>query len=234
MTKETKSIKSSPRPWRCFLCPQYGCKSLDVFSTSVEVFLRNDMPTIDISRVFSTCEVVEVGLLHVRGGVSDILGLRPLIGESSPRPWRCFLLKAVTSPNPRVFSTSVEVFLTTSLLGGLRERLLHVRGGVSGDQRSGPTASTSSPRPWRCFHNDQSLRGDSPVFSTSVEVFLRFNRLLRLLTGLLHVRGGVSWDATKRSAGQAVFSTSVEVFLTSRCRSFRATCLLHVRGGVFA
>ncbi len=50
--------------------------------------------------------------------------------------------------------------------------LLHVRGGVSEGSAVEVLASTSSPRPWRCFLNSISKEATCLVFSTSVEVFL--------------------------------------------------------------
>ena len=51
--------ESSPRPWRCFPIVGRAHAVLDVFSTSVEVFLKLDFET-----------VLNLRLLHVRGGVS--------------------------------------------------------------------------------------------------------------------------------------------------------------------
>ncbi len=87
----------------------------------------------------------------------------------------------------------------------------------------------------------------TPVFSTSVEVFLSFRFSNDLFVGLLHVRGGVSitgvgtnettgsslrpWRCFQRTdlgcvAGQ-VFSTSVEVFLQSKVALKSVARLLH-------
>ena len=193
-------------------------------------------------------------LLHVRGGVSDKVSGCITLTKSSPRPWRCFLLGRCSKLLERVFSTSVEVFLVISVQAPLHLRLLHVRGGVSGDTDKGQIITKSSPRPWRCFQGGSHERWRKRVFSTSVEVFLDTMNLNGRKDGLLHVRGGVSLDKmwlrvvppssprpwrcffpqAVHANDHRVFSTSVEVFLTSKCRSFRATCLLHVRGGVFA
>ena len=59
----TKTVKSSPRPWRCFPSRMHQSKIVSVFSTSVEVFpLRWELASSSSS------------LLHVRGGVS-VIGL---------------------------------------------------------------------------------------------------------------------------------------------------------------
>ena len=92
---------SSPRPWRCFLVTEKSCYPVNVFSTSVEVFLFDKLTFVICFR-----------LLHVRGGVSLAIGTLGDFLGSSPRPWRCFL-GMNQSPGPGlVFSTSVEVFLT--------------------------------------------------------------------------------------------------------------------------
>ena len=162
------------------------------------------------------------------------------ICKSSPRPWRCFYGGRELENVCDVFSTSVEVFLTSqNPLKNGRFGLLHVRGGVS---RNGPLKRgrrRSSPRPWRCFSVRQSNIRFNVVFSTSVEVFLARGQRRQYLRCLLHVRGGVSfwmyngvaihessprpWRCflkwLNRLVSGIVFSTSVEVFPTRRsCR----------------
>ena len=92
-----------------------------------------------------------LSLLHVRGGVSpdSVPKWRP--AESSPRPWRCFRLRSAEKDQVRVFSTSVEVFPSTSSPEGSEGCLLHVRGGVSSFTCFSMNDAKSSPRPWRCF-----------------------------------------------------------------------------------
>ena len=113
-------------------------------------------------------------------------------------------------------------------------------------------ASTSSPRPWRCFWS-RAIQGISVwVFSTSVEVFLRKGTQSIVISRLLHVRGGVSrshghktaipvssprpWRCFYRDCLEfsfaRVFSTSVEVFPLTVLIVLKRACLLHVRGGV--
>ena len=173
--------ESSPRPWRCFLVPENRKYPRMVFSTSVEVF--------PFPQWF---HVARFGLLHVRGGVSTgDRDSRPQY-RSSPRPWRCFSALDDAQESVFVFSTSVEVFPSAARHFAALRCLLHVRGGVSGDQRSGPTANTSSPHPWRCFFARGLSKIDRSVFSTSVEVFPTNQNPRRRNCGLLHVRGGVS------------------------------------------
>ena len=136
-------------------------REYSVFSTSVEVFLVVREPVERFLR-----------LLHVRGGVSRHSRSGDFNFWSSPRPWRCFRSPFCLRQGADVFSTSVEVFLSTF-----------------GDRSP---ASQSSPRPWRCFHHDPARGVPDGVFSTSVEVFpCEFGRPVNSKC-LLHVRGGVS------------------------------------------
>ena len=70
---------SSPRSWRCFLGRYRRGLWRLVFSTLVEVFLRN------LRRLRPVCS-----LLHARGGVSDLSEADFDVSVSSPRSWRCF------------------------------------------------------------------------------------------------------------------------------------------------
>ena len=76
-----------------------------VFSTSVEVFLGQWKGT-----------GVQVGLLHVRGGVSQASRMIGGSSVSSPRPWRCFCNPFGDGAYNTVFSTSVEVFLNDPIV----------------------------------------------------------------------------------------------------------------------
>ncbi len=92
---------SSPRSWRCFLACGLIAISSKVFSTLVEVFLRQvHLPGLKVS------------LLHARGGVSEMLTAFSTPKGSSPRTWRCFLVIVALQALLRVFSTHVEVFLS--------------------------------------------------------------------------------------------------------------------------
>ena len=113
-------VRSSPRPWRCFVGFVRDLHRALVFSTSVEVFLKKQ----------DRLQPGE-GLLHVRGGVSKASFLSVICFWSSPRPWRCFYLGGGKTRINVVFSTSVEVFLVLFDNGRQYQSLLHVRGGVS-------------------------------------------------------------------------------------------------------
>ena len=154
-------LRSSPRPWRCFQSTSAGFDQFGVFSTSVEVFL--------VPRFSRLCKL---GLLHVRGGVSDTPAFANMQAWSSPRPWRCFLNLSSLNHHAVVFSTSVEVFPFLIAKNFFVFSLLHVRGGVSGTPLTGRPLLVSSPRPWRCFLKQPETCLLQVVFSTSVEVFL--------------------------------------------------------------
>ena len=155
--------ESSPRPWRCFLKSAWTQKD-------------------------------QLSLLHVRGGVSSTQSVTGATVTSSPRPWRCFHLGLSAATAKQVFSTSVEVFPSIRARSATSRSLLHVRGGVSAGSLRLSFVLKSSPRPWRCFldglmekyfgarllHVRGGVSGpgmgagiQAPVFSTSVEVFLR-------------------------------------------------------------
>ena len=152
--------RSSPRPWRCFSGKVTELCAQSVFSTSVEVF-----PT------RSTTTMMQLSLLHVRGGVSERDARGGTRYTSSPRPWRCFHHGLVHFGTEQVFSTSVEVFPKDFRFRQRRYGLLHVRGGVSAVRTCGFAYLPSSPRPWRCCYLAAQAFFSQSVFSTSVEVF---------------------------------------------------------------
>ena len=143
-----RMLKSSPRPWRCFLDCAAFAKASIVFSTSVEVFLIQPF-----------LKWAGGSLLHVRGGVSKSYLEKERYLLSSPRPWRCFSWVTILTAAYVVFSTSVEVFRPHQHrdLGGLvfstsvevfppgrgiawrKPCLLHVRGGVSTGKKTRKT-----------------------------------------------------------------------------------------------
>jgi len=134
-------LKSSPRPWRCFLQRMLERDARGVFSTPVEVFPH-----------WVIFAKGSAGLLHARGGVSEKTLLAMLLYLSSPRPWRCFCGFRPGWWGCWVFSTPVEVFPNSSVFSGRAGCLLHARGGVSAMVGAMITERESSPRPWRCFY----------------------------------------------------------------------------------
>ncbi len=92
-------LKSSPRPWGCFLicAGKRGAKS--VFPTPVGVFLQS-----------SPKLIIKHCLPHARGGVSKRRSYITCTFRSSPRPWGCFSLQNALVYADKVFPTPVGVF----------------------------------------------------------------------------------------------------------------------------
>ena len=112
------------------------------------------------------------GLPHARGGVSDPDLLVAALGESSPRPWGCFLFSRNEVFTSAVFPTPVGVFPAWEQPEQRQRRLPHARGGVSACGIVRPKKTMSSPRPWGCFRwRDVSVEMNL-VFPTPVGVFL--------------------------------------------------------------
>ena len=72
-------ILFSPRMWRCFYLTLLKLGRYLVFSTYVEVFLRQFI----IGNIL-------LCFLHVCGGVSNLLDQLSVFQRFSPRMWRCF------------------------------------------------------------------------------------------------------------------------------------------------
>ena len=127
-----------------------------------------------------------------------------------------------------------------------------MRGGVSIQKGSTIKATPSSPRAWGCFLPFAVLRTSTSVFPTCVGVFPGLVRMRYAISGLPHVRGGVSgppprhhllrrsspraWGcfAPRRPQGRRrpVFPTCVGVFLIQQPKKNARESLPHVRGGV--
>ena len=115
-----KTMRFSPRMWRCF-CLFLLIKSLRIiFSTYVEVFPWA-----------ATVAAADAYFLHVCGGVSLLATSAILARSFSPRMWRCFRPHRCSDRKAAIFSTYVEVFLHTLKSGLNRFHFLHVCGGVS-------------------------------------------------------------------------------------------------------
>ena len=72
-------VRSSPRPWGCFLHVGFLFVTVAVFPTPVGVFLTSN-----------GSQYEAIGLPHARGGVSDPFLQIITSSTSSPRPWGCF------------------------------------------------------------------------------------------------------------------------------------------------
>ena len=111
---------SSPRAWGCFSMRFFLMDFFVVFPTCVGVFLQD-----------KKTHYKHICLPHVRGGVSW-LGSRPaLAGTSSPRAWGCFSVYLISTIKDKVFPTCVGVFPDHHQKDHQKNRLPHVRGGVS-------------------------------------------------------------------------------------------------------
>ena len=135
-----RSASSSPRAWGCFRGQRFLPLFVRVFPTCVGVFLY-----MCFTRSCSS------GLPHVRGGVSkeDVKEAEPK--ESSPRAWGCFRNSRYMRRCHDVFPTCVGVFPFPTRASSGRERLPHVRGGVSPVDAEDGCPAWSSPRAWGCF-----------------------------------------------------------------------------------
>ena len=172
--------------------------------------------------VFPTC----VGVFHARWYTETQKDV------SSPRAWGCFSGHGASWATSIVFPTCVGVFPSPVSPESAERR--------------------SSPRAWGCFHEGRLLSDPLTVFPTCVGVFPVLGGPVGAITGLPHVRGGVSEKREqkppkRRSSPRAwgcfdmsiryvqyarVFPTCVGVFLLLRSQ-FRYLCSLpHVRGGV--
>ena len=154
-------IRSSPRPWGCFLTNARALLSYCVFPTPVGVFLTFYEFTGSITR-----------LPHARGGVSYSFSAGSDECQSSPRPWGCFRDGRYVATMDQVFPTPVGVFLF-HVRQSLRVWCLpHARGGVSKSRPRCNNRSASSPRPWGCFSYLAGPENRQGVFPTPVGVFL--------------------------------------------------------------
>ncbi|SXL75210.1 Domain of uncharacterised function (DUF2825) [Klebsiella pneumoniae] len=91
---------SSPHAWGCFPISAKTGLTRYVFPTCVGVFLISEL-LIDI----------EIGLPHMRGGVSSIICGGIALRVSSPHAWGCFPAAGRRADGCRVFPTCVGVFL---------------------------------------------------------------------------------------------------------------------------
>src|SRR5690606_14510157 len=153
---------SSPRPWGCFLVGAVQHPADGVFPTPVGVF----PPVRD-------ADVIGIGLPHARGGVSSQRQGIGRVAGSSPRPWGCFLKKAITEREELVFPTPVGVFPSTASTPRRRASLPHARGGVSGHGARTRRRDPSSPRPRGWFVLAGGRDGPQAVFPTPVGVIPR-------------------------------------------------------------
>ncbi len=155
------SSLSSPHAWGCFSQPNVGVIIFLVFPTCVGVFLESGVVKVKLD-----------GLPHMRGGVSTLKSHYYAMLRSSPHAWGCFSFCSSFFTFSSVFPTCVGVFLKASSPFAPKERLPHMRGGVSLTRAGIPEVSPSSPHAWGCFPVAHHFHGQVQVFPTCVGVFL--------------------------------------------------------------
>ncbi len=134
----------------------------------------------------------DIGLPHMRGGVSKSSCRITHAFRSSPHAWGCFCPRARTASTARVFPTCVGVFLGCNSRYSLDWRLPHMRGGVSDIYRDFSQHARSSPHAWGCFRAHRLPGDGGRVFPTCVGVFPSSSPPWRRRASLPHMRGGVS------------------------------------------
>ena len=135
-------------------------------------------------KVFSTCvEVIPkldhvlshmTSILHVCGGDPNKCSISWLTHLYSPRVWRWSYNCGHSWIDVHVFSTCVEVIPKNSIVYKNNKGILHVCGGDPIFTNFFLTIFGYSPRVWRWSLPDLLLDLDWSVFSTCVEVILRF------------------------------------------------------------
>ena len=153
--------------------------------------------------VFPTCVGVfpvsllhqwrDLGLPHMRGGVSARCHPAKPHVASSPHAWGCFLTVPKSDVAASVFPTCVGVFLNSHLIRRRGGGLPHMRGGVSAIDTMMTYKAGSSPHAWGCFRSHSSRTRRHCVFPTCVGVFLAKAPVLPIQACLPHMRGGVSF-----------------------------------------
>ena len=125
-------------------------------------------------------------ILHVCGGDPDYINKRMKQIEYSPRMWRWSPDPSCNSSTWTVFSTYVEVILSSSGTSLCSCCILHVCGGDPCFKPFKPAIWWYSPRMWRWSLEWQIHKRLKNVFSTYVEVILwQWHYILGSL-GILH------------------------------------------------
>ena len=217
----SKTAKSSPRPWGCFQYFHVAGAGAVVFPTPVGVF-----PTSCCPRHAGGC------LPHARGGVSKQDPDRVGPALSSPRPWGCFWTGWPALRFPTVFPTPVGVFPVYQKSSKLLSSLPHARGGVSSLLMMASSLLKSSPRPWGCFSFGVVVTLPAWVFPTPVGVFLIFFCSLDFTTRSSPRPWGCFLAPDLFAEFECVFPTPVGVFLHRTGGVHPGAGLPHARGGV--
>ena len=135
--------------------------SLKVFSTYVEV--------IPVQMLLGHANI---SILHVCGGDPWIVEGAIMWQVYSPRMWRWSQQKLQADELVRVFSTYVEVILSSADLKTIANSILHVCGGDPIWHINRRIINRYSPRMWRWSWTYRGISKCPSVFSTYVEVIL--------------------------------------------------------------
>ena len=165
--------------WRWSSLAFYVSTIAVVFSTYVEVILKYTFFLMVASR-----------FLHVCGGDPEIIASYNNLSEFSPRMWRWSLLQAQQLTTVIVFSTYVEVILTSDKNTLINLRFLHVCGGDPTINFTWTIIFLFSPRMWRWSLPLAMKCQSGLVFSTYVEVILKLSLAITTYLSFLHVCGG--------------------------------------------
>ena len=151
----------SPRMWRWSLKNYFWHSNEFVFSTYVEVIHQ----LIDIT-------LWSLSILHVCGGDPSTQDYTSKVYRYSPRMWRWSQQKLQADELVRVFSTYVEVILSSADLKTIANSILHVCGGDPIWHINRRIINRYSPRMWRWSWTYRGISKCPSVFSTYVEVIL--------------------------------------------------------------
>ena len=133
-------------------------------------------------------------ILHVCGGDPFPTPCFPSELSYSPRMWRWSCSSITSIFSDVVFSTYVEVILSTSTSSVVQLGILHVCGGDPGRLQVSTSIDEYSPRMWRWSWIHEKIKQYFAVFSTYVEVILGSFTLEDLMNSILHVCGGDPFD----------------------------------------
>ena len=153
----------SPRMWRWSQCKKCARWFRWVFSTYVEVILASNITALSLS-----------SFLHVCGGDPRWFCNTGKSITFSPRMWRWSYLQSPCHSFSTVFSTYVEVILRPANICHLPLCFLHVCGGDPSVPNFWLCILEFSPRMWRWSWNTGFKRSSFKVFSTYVEVILKY------------------------------------------------------------
>ena len=178
--------------WRWSHQSHDNVNRIGIFSTYVEVIL-----------FAGSYMVLKAYFLHVCGGDPYVGEAVPAVDWFSPRMWRWSLLRVCKPVNKPIFSTYVEVILSSSGLNLKSGNFLHVCGGDPYSMINCCIRSLFSPRMWRWSWKRGIDQCCVRIFSTYVEVILISGAGGSATYDFLHVCGGDpdSWKSNEKKKG---------------------------------